>query len=139
MMRVDLFEIYSCYISVDLYNYAVSSNVSLYILLLCQKFLYSIKRAWSAKSFSSQLHHKQKKNQKMEELEEAYTYTCCCFLSIQYCSMYVCLCMYVLQKLLALRTQRLDSMYITMHGYGKKRAFQMSGFRRMLMSSPMFR
>ena len=59
---VDLFEIYSYYISVDLYNYAVSSNVSLYILLLCQKFLYSIKRAWSAKSFSSQLHHKQKKN-----------------------------------------------------------------------------
>ena len=135
MMRVDLFEIYSCYISVDLYNYAVSSNVSLYILLLCQKFLYSIKRAWSAKSFSSQLHHKQKKNQKKPILILAAAFS---VYSTIVC-MYVCLCMYVLQKLLALRTQRLDSMYITMHGYGKKRAFQMSGFRRMLMSSPMFR
>ena len=41
-------------LSVHLYNYAVSSDVSPYIFcLLCvpQKFLYSIKRAWSAKSF----------------------------------------------------------------------------------------
>ena len=41
-------------VSDHLYNYAVSSNVSPYIFcLLCvpQKFLYSIKRAWSAKSF----------------------------------------------------------------------------------------